>query len=101
MHNFSDAGISDELVSKLTDSYGQTIVDSLEININNVYKVYKSLNMMGVKKVDDLLLGRADLFLMNYEDFLNILEKKGIDNITDLLNEDLNNVNDIFFSDED
>ncbi len=101
MHNFSDAGISDELVNKLTDSYGQTIVDSLEININNVYKVYKSLNMMGVKKVDDLLLGRADLFLMDYEDFLNILEKKGIDNIADLLNEDLNNVNDIFFSDED
>lgn len=89
--------ISNELIDQIIEVHGKAVRDSLELNFENTYRVYNTLKMIGVEDIDSLLLNKVDLFFMDYNEFTSKLENKDIREVARLINEDFNNVDEIFY----
>ncbi len=91
-------GIKQETIDKLLAAYGETPVDLLEINMENTYKIYNFLVMLGIKDIDNILLSRIDLFSMDYNEFISKIENRNMNDLRDLINRDPSSIEKIFFN---
>lgn len=97
MDNLKEIGISEKTITDMIEVNGVSVVDDLDTNYENAYKIIMLLKKLNIKKIDSLLVERIDLFFKDYQNFIDTLKDKNLIEISNYINEDLSNVDDIFF----
>ena len=98
--NLLKMGISQDTIDKMIDNYNISIISELEMEYENVFKILNALRMIRINNIDELLINKKDLFLMDYDKFMSKLKGKDLKEVSELINSSGGfAIDDIFFSD--
>ena len=98
--NLLKLGISQDTIDKMIDNYNVSIVSELEMEYENVFKILNALKMLRINDIDELLINKKDLFLMDYDKFMSKLKGKDLKEVSELINASGGfAIDDIFFND--
>ena len=75
MDNLLKIGISQDTINNMIETSGINNVEELDVNYDNTNKILTALKQLKIRKetIDILLINYIDLFLMNYNKFLLIV----------------------------
>ena len=88
-----ECGIKEDTINKLKDNE----LDYLfEVNINNSIDIINYLKSINITNIDELLLSIPDLFFKPKEIVEDLFNKKNINELVNLINDDYSNIDLLF-----
>ena len=87
-------GISDATIDQIKEI--DFLKYDFEVNIEDAINIINYLKSINIKHIDELLLNSPDLFFKTKEDIEDLFNKKDINEIVKLINEDCSNIRLLF-----
>ncbi len=87
-----EEGFSQELIDKLILKYDEGILDIFQIEKNNVIDNIRYLKQLGIKRLEELILFRIELFTKDPEEIKEAFDKPNWKEIVEEINEDVLNI---------
>lgn len=91
----SDLGISEQTVVKINKENSSANIYNLNCNQDEVSKIIKYFNELGILCIDELLIYRIDLFFKDFEEIKKIFSKYETNSLVNAINNDYNIINEI------
>lgn len=88
MNFLKEYGIDDKTIESIEDSYDSSTLNNFITDEKNVGDVINYLRNKNIFVIDELLINRIDLFMMDKENIDRHFNECKIDNIINLINED-------------
>ncbi len=87
-----EEGFTQELIDKLILKYDEGILDIFQIEKNNVIDNIRYLKQLGIKRLEELILFRIELFTKDPEEIKEAFDKPNWKEIVEEINEDVLNI---------
>ena len=84
-----EEGFTQELIDKLILKYDEGILDIFQIEKNNVIDNIRYLKQLGIKRLEELILFRIELFTKDPEEIKEAFDKPNWKEIVEEINEDV------------
>lgn len=96
IENINLIGISNEQVDLMIEKLGYDIVLSMACNHELVKANIELLKSLGINNINELLLNREGIFLIDTEELLSMFSKFNISQIVGLINEDYTVIDELY-----
>ena len=90
-----EEGLSQKLISDLESKNDEGVIDLIKIECENVKEIIRYLKEIGIKRVDELLLGYIELFLKDEEIIKKTFNKYNISEVVEFINADVSYIENI------
>ena len=90
-----EEGLSQKLISDLESKNDEGVIDLIKIECENVKEIIRYLKEIGIKRVDELLLGYIELFLKDAEIVKKTFNKYNISEVVEFINADVSYIENI------
>lgn len=99
MDNLLKIGIEQETIDKMIEVNDIFLVEELDEKHLDTLKIINTLRELKIDKenIDLMLINYIDIFLMDYDSFVNKLKDVDLNNFSNMINNDLEAAYDIFF----
>lgn len=99
MDNLLKIGIEQETIDKMIEVNDIFLVEELDEKHLNTLKIINTLRELKIDKenIDLMLINYIDIFLMDYDSFVNKLKDVDLNDFSNMINNDLEAAYDIFF----
>ena len=87
-----EEGFTQELIDKLILKYDEGILDIFQIEKNNVIDNIRYLKQLGIKRLEELIVVRIELFTKDPEEIKEAFDKPNWKEIVEEINEDVLNI---------
>lgn len=85
-------GINKETIEKIKNNNDEMLVSNIELESENIILNLNYLKKIGIKRMDDLLIQRLDLFFIPNKKLKEEIERFNIEVLVNLINQDFNNL---------
>lgn len=90
-----EEGFQEKLIYDLESKYDDGVIDLIEIECENIKDVIKYLKEIGIKNIDELMLGYIELFLKDVEEVKKAFDKFDIPDVVNAINNDVTYIENI------
>ena len=90
-----EEGIQEKLITDLESKYDESVIDLIEIECENIKDVIRFLKRIGIKKVDELMLGYIELFFKDVYVVKKTFDKYNIREVVNAINDDVTYIENI------
>ena len=87
-----EEGFTQELIDKLILKYDEGILDIFQIEKNNVIDNIRYLKQLGIKRLEELIVVRIELFTKDPEEIKEAFDKPNWKEIVEEINENVLNI---------
>ena len=99
MSNLEYLGFTKEEIDNLVEKEGIISVRGIVNRFDNTKKIFDKLKEIGINDVKNIIFVFIDLFFMDYEDFLDILNKKDLEKFVKEVNENPEEITSLILDD--
>ena len=85
-------GINKETIEKIKNNNDEMLVSNIELESDNIILNLNYLKKIGIRRMDDLLIQRLDLFFIPNKKLKEEIERFNIEVLVNLINQDFNNL---------
>lgn len=90
-----EEGFQEKLITDLESKYDESVIDLIEIECENIKDVIRFLKRIGIKKVDELMLGYIELFFKDVYVVKKTFDKYNIREVVNAINDDVTYIENI------
>lgn len=95
MNFLIEEGLPEKLIIDLESKYDESVLDLIEIESENIRGIIRFLKRIGIKRIDELLLGYIELFLNDIEVVKETFNRYNIPEVVKAINSDVTNIENI------
>ena len=88
--------ISSYTINKIIENNTESRICDLSCNGQECLKIIEYMRQIGIKCIDELLINYSDIFLWDYEDFVNKINKLNVPYLVQCVNVDINAIEFIY-----
>ncbi len=88
-----DAGFKTDVIGDIEEENEPSLVFALLCNKDNVSKIIEYFRTIGIEKIEELLINKLEIFLVDYDSLLMSFDNYDIPTLVQLINEDINMIN--------
>jgi len=99
LSNLEYLGFTKEEIDNLVEKEGIISVRGIVNRFDNTKKIFDKLKEIGINDVKNIIFVFIDLFFMDYEDFLDILNKKDLEKFVKEVNENPEEITSLILDD--
>jgi hypothetical protein len=88
-----DAGFKTDVIGDIEEKNEPSVVFDFLCNKDNVSKIIEYFKSIGIEKIDELLVNKIEIFLVDYDSLLISFDNYDIPTLAQLINEDINAIN--------
>ena len=93
MDFLKELGIDDETITKINENNLPSVIRQFISDRENVKKIIKYMQEVGIQVVDDLLIRRIEIFSIDYDRLKNAFDNYNKEVLVALVNEDISAIN--------
>ncbi len=88
-----DAGFEIDVIGDIEENNEPSVVFDFLCNKDNVSKIVEYFKAIGIKKIDELLVNKIEIFLVDYDSLIKSFDNYDIPTLVQLINDDINAIN--------
>lgn len=88
-----DAGFKTDVIGDIEEKNEPSVVFDFLCNKDNVSKIIDYFKSIEIDKVDELLVNKIEIFLVDYDSLIKSFNNYDIPTLVQLINEDINAIN--------
>ncbi len=88
-----DAGFKTDVIGDIEENNKPSVVFDFLCNKDNVSKIIEYFKSIGIEKIEELLVNKIEIFLVDYDSLLISFDNYDIPTLAQLINEDINAIN--------
>ena len=91
----NDLGVSEQTINKINKENSSANIYNLNCNQDEVSKIIKYFNELGILCIDELLIYRIDLFFKGFGEIKEIFSRYETNSLVNAINNDYNIINEL------
>ena len=88
-----DAGFKTDVIGDIEKNNEPSVVFDFLCNKDNASKIIEYFKSIGIEKIDELLINKIEIFLVDYDSLIKSFNNYDISTLVQLINEDINAIN--------
>ena len=87
------AGFKTDVIGDIEENNEPSVVFDFLCNKDNASKIIEYFKSIGIEKIDELLINKIEIFLVDYDSLIKSFNNYDISTLVQLINEDINAIN--------